>query len=168
MGATRTTPASIRLFLTLNLTEAHALTVELKRVFGEGGPEAGSPFAEAFLNIADDAHGQLTDYARESVDRNAAKAGVRFHRVADYRQEKTSECAFFIKSQELCSIEHHDLEGPVRGRFAYVGGPSERGFFGFQAEDGEGSCAFPGVASSGSRGNHQPGVDLRGDSCRGD
>ena len=113
-------PSIHPIFLTLNLTEVNALTVELKRLFGDGGELENHPFRKQFLDIADDVHSQLSNYAALNIDANANLANIRFNeplKTESYRNEE-AQLAYHMKSSARCEVHCHK-RGVLTGFFTY-------------------------------------------------
>ena len=113
-------PSIHPILLTLNLTEVNALTVELKRIFGHGGELENHPFSRQFLDIADDVHSQLSDYAISNIDAIADLAHIKFEKLEEpskYRREET-QLAYYMKSSRPCEV-HCYKHGVLTGFFTY-------------------------------------------------
>ncbi len=93
-------------FLTLNLKEANFLTVVLKQAF------AGTPSENTANDISNDIYSQLSDYAKEIIDRNASEKGMTFAsndpaEKLPYRSE-SKDMLYFLKSGERCLVQMPD------------------------------------------------------------
>ena len=133
-GSNKYNPSIHPVFLTLNLTEVNALTVVLKQLFGANGPMADHPCRQQFLDIANDVHSQLSNYAADIIDANAERARVAFEQCPDYRQEEM-QIAYFLKSGEKCVVECAGFGNPLVGTFSLAN--YEPGCIAFVTESGK-------------------------------
>jgi len=90
------------IFLPLNLTEVYSMTVLLKILAKEN-----AVYSETLNNLANKTYSQLSDYAKEKIDRKADHEGVRFPKEIDLEKyRKNTDEKRYMESNLENKIMH--------------------------------------------------------------